>query len=189
MINSILSILYTVKTARNPQSLLTVLFMETQLMPIQRADVATAPWLRSAQCLPPSYHPFFLFLLLSSVSVPYASICFLRRRQPLAATKLILFRAIVLSNGLWRHGEARHFLIPYPCPFSALIPSLTERSQSPGHRENDICIRERHFHDVFCWGGNLLSLHENMVQETLKLNFNFLLSIFKCMLHDKPPCD
>lgn len=77
MISSLSSILYTVRTARNPQSLLTVLFMETQLVPIQRADGATALWLRPAQCLPLSYHPFFPFLLPSSVSVSHASISFL----------------------------------------------------------------------------------------------------------------
>lgn len=44
---------------------------------------------------------------------------------------------------------------------------------------------------MMCFAGEeiFLFLHKNMAQDTLKQNFNFLLSIFKCMLHDKTPSE
>lgn len=38
-------------------------------------------------------------------------------------------------------------------------------------------------------GEEICTLCKNTEQVTLKVNFNFLLSIFKCRLHDKLPCD
>lgn len=95
MISSLLSILYTVRTARNPQSLLTVLFMETQLMPIQRADVATAPLAQICSMFT-SELPSFL-----SLSPPFISVCFPCFHQFSvrgAVSGCRLFRAIVLSK-------------------------------------------------------------------------------------------
>lgn len=154
---------------------------------IQRADVATAPWLRPAQCLHLSYHPC-PFSSLHRCLFPMPPSVFCEGDSLWLQQNCRLFRAIVLSKcDFWDMEKPgiSWSLIPvlslHGSP--ALLRDLRALDTEKPTLERSISMM------CFAWGGNLLSLHKNMVQDTLKLNFNSLLCIFKCMLHDKPPCD
>lgn len=150
MIDSIFSILYTARTARIPQSLLTVLFMETQLMPIQSTDVATAPCLRSAQCLHLSYHPF-PFSSLHQCLFPMPPSVFCEGDSLWLQQNCRLFRAIVLSKcDFWDMEKPGISWSLIPVLSLHWSPALLRDLRALDTEKPN--IREIHFHDVFCLG-------------------------------------